>query len=161
MARRRSGCALGAVPEYGARHRPPGPDSGAPLYDLTARGIYPPDVYDHPEWYESGNPLDRSAYAVARYARGRPNAEVDIFRAVPCGIRRINPGDWVSTVQAYAVQHGRHESDPSQDMCVITARVPARCLHTNGDSLLEWGYNCSAIPMARVSYRPRRRRAKG
>ena len=35
-----------AVDEYGGEHRPPGPDSGAPLHDLTGGGnVYPDDVY--------------------------------------------------------------------------------------------------------------------
>lgn len=152
------GCAFGETPEYGTRHRPPRPEDGAPLHDLTANGVYPTDVYDHPEWYAAGHPLDRSAAAVARYARGRPDAKVGIFRAVPCGIRQINSGDWVSTVQAYAIDHGKDDVDPSRDMCVIAARVPARCLHTDGNSLFEWGYNCAPIRRARVAYRPRKRR---
>jgi hypothetical protein len=158
---RRCACGrFGEVPSYGTRHRPPGPGTGAPLHDLTGNSVYPADVYEHPEWYAAGHPLDRSAAAVARYARGRPEAEVAIFRAVPCGIRRINNGDWVSTVQAYTIDHGRATgSFDEQDMCVIAARVPARCLHTDGNSLFEWGYNCAPIAKARVAYRPRKRRS--
>jgi len=149
---------LGETPEYGTRHRPPGPEGGAPLHDLTANGVYPADVYAHPEWYATGHPLDRSASAVARNARGRSNVEVGIFRAVPCGINRINTGDWVSTVQAYAIDHGRATgSFDERDMCVIAAQVPARCLHTDGNSLFEWGYNCVPIAKTRTAYRPRGR----
>jgi len=147
---------FGAAPDdYGMQHRPAG-EEGAPLYDLTDNGVYPDDVYRRPDWYAYG-PTDWESFHVASRVRGRPDARVWMYRAVPCDVREINNGDWVTTSRDYAIQHGRHGTDPSQDMCVLSKRVPAACLRTDGNSLSEWGYNCEPV-QARVSFRPRRPR---
>lgn len=161
MTRKRAkscGCAFGETPEYGMQHRPPGAEEGAPLYDLTGNGVYPADVYDHPEWYASGHPLDMDAWALAARKRGRPESPVWIYRAAPCEVKTINSGDWVTTVFRYAREHGKHDSDPSQDLCVGVAKTWARCIHTDGNSLFEWGYNCPEPLRMTRRFRPRKRR---
>lgn len=140
---------------YRMKHGAPDADSGAPAHDLTVRGVYPRDVYETLRQYRSGDKFDYDAESVVRRLRGKPDARVQICRAVPKGVKTINPGDWVSITKGYARQHGKHSSDPSRDMPIICARVPAREIHTAGDSLLEWGYNGQKPLKAIVVFRPR------
>lgn len=76
-----------SVDEYGGDHRPPGPDGGAPLHDLTGGGnIYPDDVYGPraAQYYGHGDErLDRHTVAIAQSFKGKPNAKVKIYRAIP------------------------------------------------------------------------------
>lgn len=99
-------------------------------------------VYGHPEWYGHGDPaVDRETIAQMRRARGNPDAQVTIHRAVPPGVTAINPGDWVSPSRGYAAQHGMHPTDPSQDWPVLSRTVPARHVREgSGNSIHEWGY---------------------
>lgn len=137
-------------------HRPPDASSGAPLHDLTENSIYPGDVYQHPEYYFTGDPLDWTAWGIISAARARPNKGIRIYRAVPRKkARTIRPGDWVTPVFGYARQHGRHSSDKTKDMDVLTAIVRASELHTAGDSMLEWGYNGRRRVRATVRFRAR------
>lgn len=132
--------------EYGARHRPPRPTSGAPFHDLTGGGqVYPADVYTHGErYYGTGNPrMDREVFALARRLRGKPDTEVTIYRAVPADVEgaAINAGDWVTPVRAYAEQHGEAVgSFEDRGYRVIEKKVRASEVFTNGDSILEAGY---------------------
>lgn len=142
---------------YHMEHRAPGREEGAPLHDVTANGVYPSDFYQRYYEYGAGDPLDSEAQSVVLRMRGKPDRWATICRAVPKGIRTINPGDWVSIVKQYARNHGRHVSDPTQDMPVICARAKAKDLHTEGNSLLEWGYNGAAPLKATVAFRPKTR----
>lgn len=147
--------------DYQMDHRPPGPEDGAPLHDLTGNGVYPSDVYTHPQYYNMGEDAYWDAFDKARVGRGKPEGHVQIFRALPCPAPRkrmtLHKGDWVTTVKSYARQHGKHDNDPSKDMCVGSARVKRKCIHTAGDSMLEWGYNCEDRPMW-SEFRPRKRK---
>lgn len=141
---------------YRMAHGAPGPDA-APLHDLTRGNVYPDDVYRTLRDYRHGSPLDPQAEAVVLRYRGQPDAPVTIYRSAPRGVNQINPGDWVSTVFDYARDHGKQD-DPKQDWPVIAATVPAREIHTNGDSLFEWGYNGSIVLRAETVWpKPRRR----
>lgn len=103
-----------------------------------------PDFYEHPEWYHHGGSqkqADRETTSALRSIRGNPDAQVTVYRAVPHGVTRINPGDWVSLSRSYAQGHGMHPDDPKQDMPVISMRVPARHVRESGvNSIHEWGY---------------------
>ena len=174
-----------AEDDYAGEHRPTGPEEGAPLHDLTGAGVvYPDDVYgpNGVRYYGTGDEvLDRQAFAIARAMKGRPDAKVTIYRAVPKDnaervgdiehrmarilkrgasdpgeydrlgaelerlrqappneARRINPGDWVTITKAYAKDHG--ESALRGDYTILSARVKAADIFTNGDSIHEWGY---------------------
>lgn len=129
--------------DYGYRnmqHRPPTAETGAPLHDLTGGGnIYPDDIYTKPRIYDFGEPGYREVHQLALRVRGKPDAMVDIYRSGPKP--EINPGDWVSPSYENARGQGLHPTDASQDLPVWHARVPAKFLHTQGDSLPEFGYN--------------------
>jgi 3'-phosphoadenosine 5'-phosphosulfate sulfotransferase (PAPS reductase)/FAD synthetase len=141
--------------DYRMEHQAPDAESGAPLFDLTANGIYPNDFYQRMEEYRPHNDSDWDAMGTIGQYRGKPNARVFIYRAVPKGVREIRPGDWVAITKEYARDHGRHASDPSQDMPVLAAKVHARDIVTAGDSFQEWGYVGTVPLVGRVVFRPR------
>jgi len=196
--------------DYHGYHRPSLRGDGAPLYDLTA--IWPDDIYsvNGARYYGHighGDPMDESAIAVIRAYRGRPNATLMVYRAIPdlehdlksqikdrthlvsyfnkfgffpinnqivnkissryplddyeyderqqlifndllssieelegkLGERVvINPGDWVTINREYAKLHGEGLNGKYK---IISKRVKASDIFTEGNSILEWGYD--------------------
>lgn len=114
--------------------------------DLDGPGMHEahltyPGIYENPNWYSQGGKTDRESMAAIRRVRGRPDAMVTVYRSVPHGVDSINPGDWVTPSRTYAKEHGMHPTDPSQDMPVLSIRVPARhVVEGSGNSIDEWGY---------------------
>lgn len=53
----------------------------------------------------------------------------------------INPGDWVTISRQYAKEHG--EGALNGDYKIISKKVKAKDIYTNGDSIFEWGYDPS------------------
>jgi hypothetical protein len=74
------------------------------------------------------------------------NHEIELLKEHPQksqdNIKRINPGDWVTIVRKYAVDHGR--ANLRNQFKVLSKTVIACDLWTDGNSLLEWGYNPGA-----------------
>ena len=74
--------------DYRGEHQPPTREDAAaggssPLHDLS--GTYPDDIYG-PEGvrlYGAGEPGDGEAITIMRAVRGKPNARVKVYRAVP------------------------------------------------------------------------------
>lgn len=149
MVNHQEGVALGAVSEgnvgqqfagYRGNHTAPTRDAGSPLHDLT--GTYPEDVYgpNGPRYYGASQAGEGVTFRLARQVRGNPDAPVTIHRAVPKDAPDvINPGDWVSTARSYAREHG--ESHLNGNYKIVSQRVPAKHIYTNGDSIVEWGYD--------------------
>ena len=133
---------------YQGSHRPPSEDYGAPLHNLTK--IYPDDVYANVKNYTTGS-LELESGLLATKYKNRPEKYIIIYRAVPKGVKEINPGDWVTINMEYAQQHSKHHNDPNQDLDIIMGRAKAEDLFTDGNSLAEWGYqgkdkiNCQLI----------------
>lgn len=188
--------------EYAGQHRPPMKGSGAPLHDLTGGGnYYPDDIYgpmaaQYYGHFGGGHPMDRQTISLIQQMKGKPNATVTMYRAVPKEptqqeqlallekqmaewMRRgkvpegaptgnsvwynqaaqqrdamkealvgpqqppqkmtINNGDWVTINKAYAKDHG--ESALNGQYKILSKKVPARKLFTNGDSIHEFGYD--------------------
>jgi len=143
---RKTGGLMDAVPpqDYMGAHRAPSREFGASLDDLTGGGqIYPADVYSKqgPRIYGTRMPYDKKAFDIAYKAKGNPDAEVTIYRAVPSEVTstEINRGDWVAITKEYAKHHG--DSVLRGDYKIITKKVKARDIYTNGDSIQEWGYD--------------------
>lgn len=112
---------------------------GATLDDLTK--ILPDDVYSPQgkQLYGIGDKLIDSEWRIAALkTKGKPDAEIEIFRAVPKGVKDINSGDWVSTSKTYAKQHG--ESTLNGEYEIISKKVKAKTLSTEGYPY-EYGYN--------------------
>lgn len=129
--------------DYTGEHEAPDPDNGAPLFDITRNGIYPADVYGHLGYKYYGNNgdiFDMEAFSIVISCHLHANRLLTIYRAVPKAfpIKKINRGDWVTTVKSYARSHGR--DNLKNDYRILSKLVHARDLFTEGNSLLEWGY---------------------
>jgi hypothetical protein len=149
--------------DYAGEHAAPMSDSGAPAHDVTGGGnFYPEDVYSHNglRYYGTGEDrMDREAWSQIMRWRGRPNQQITIYRAVPKSAKSpIKAGDWVTTVRAYATEHGR--GSLNGDYKIQTKSVRANEIFTNGDSWLEWGYDPQPFDRADHQARAERRRAK-
>jgi hypothetical protein len=60
----------------------------------------------------------------------------------------INHGDWVALDKKYAKEHG--ESALGGNYKILSKKVPARQLFTNGDSIREWGWDSRYAQGGRV-----------
>lgn len=72
--------------DYRGLHQAPDAESGAPLHDLT--NVYPDDIYSSKgaQYYghHGGNhPQDVASIHIIQSLRGKPNADVKMYRAVP------------------------------------------------------------------------------
>lgn len=125
--------------DYKGQHEAPDPEGGCPMYNLTANGIYPADVYGF-RGYEYSYGEDRASFEKCMAAMGRPYRTVTIYRAVPKELVRpkINVGDWVTIRRAYATEHGR--SSLRNEFKIISKTISAKDIFTDGNSFDEWGY---------------------
>ena len=129
--------------EYRGGHQAPDSTSGSPLWNVTLNGHYPDDVYSASGllYYGTGVEWDAEAYSAIQRWQQKPNGFIDVYRAVPKSVKgnKINRGDWVTPVRAYAVEHG--EGALAGDYRIQKVTVRPRDLWTNGDSWMEWGYD--------------------
>lgn len=126
--------------DYWGHHRAPSgaDDVAAPMHDVEEMM---PDYYDRPNLYSHDRgPVDRECERAIKAVRGKPDAMVTIYRALPPGNTTINTGDWVTPSLTYARGHAMQTDDPSQDWPVISVQVPAKTLWTEGYAA-EWGYS--------------------
>ena len=133
----------GLLGDYAGQHRAPMRDSGAPAFNL-AGDIYPDDIYSSraAQYYGTGSEvMDRKTVGLLQSLRGKPDADVTIYRAVPKGVDKMNAGDWVTVNKQYAKDHG--ESALGGDFDIIEKKVKAKDIFTNGDSIHEFGYDPS------------------
>jgi hypothetical protein len=131
--------------DYRGRHTAPTNDGFCrPLYDVT--GMYPDDIYTPAgvRYYGDGISIaDKESWSKIQEYRGRPDAIVTIYRAVPKGVKNANivRGDWVTLSKAYAKGHGISVLDGNYT--ILTKKVKAKDLWTEGNSMNEWGYDPS------------------
>lgn len=125
---------------YRGSHKAPNAKTyGATLDDLTK--ILPADVYTQQgkQLYGIGDRIIDSEWRTAALkAKGKPDAEIEVYRAVPKGVKEINDGDWVSTSKKYAKDHGENTLNGEYD--IISKKVKAKTLSTEGYPY-EYGYN--------------------
>lgn len=105
-----------------------------------------PGLYERPDLYRGGyrGQVQRDSVSAISAARGRPDHVVTVYRAVPGHVGTVNPGDWVSTSFSYAHGHGvSNLSGPQGDrpFRVLSMKVPAGELHTEGNSIHEWAWH--------------------
>jgi hypothetical protein len=146
---------------YRMQHQPRGPQEENPirLDDLTksTRGEqagYPADFYstNGPRYYAPGPQFagdefgrsNRESYKVIAAVKGKPDAEVTIYRAVPNdpNITTINQGDFVTLSETYAKLHGasgygRMGDEPGK---IISQKVKVRDIYFDGNDVNEFGY---------------------
>jgi len=109
---------------------------GAPATDVEEMM---PDFYERPNIYTTGMPTaDKESVSALMAIRGKPTKPVTIYRAVPEGVDKINPGDWVTMSPTYAKQHLLSNLEAGH---VISRTIPAGDLWFDGDSINEFGYD--------------------
>lgn len=141
MYRNRSG--LGSDVSYRGHHTAPGRQGANSLDDMS--DVYPDDIYDPSvagNYYGHGGDSrvmdSESARIISQFA-GNPDAEVTIYRAVPKGVKDINPGDWITINKNYAASHGNSWVEDGQ-YDIISKKVKAKDVVTDGNSIHEFGY---------------------
>jgi hypothetical protein len=126
--------------DYRMRHQAPtrADDFGSPATNIGDEMM--PGFYENPNLYGSSyDQSDKESRSVLMSIRNKPNAPVTIYRAVPEGVDKINPGDWVTLSPTYAKEHLR--SNVLNGGKVLSQVVPAKNLWFNGDSINEFGYD--------------------
>ncbi len=117
---------------YQIAHKPMTVDGGAAtLDDLTKAfgdDIYGPNAL---QYFGSGDTREKAILGILNKVRGNPNATVKIYRGVPSGVDKINPGDWVTLSPKIAADYGK----------VVSMEVPASHITGWSDSLMEYGYH--------------------
>lgn len=156
-----------AVDDYRGYHRGPDAEYGSSMDNPD--GVFP-DIDTHPEYYDTYQPYDYESHHQIRRVRGKPDAWVTVYRALPFSVIQnktyrggpndlyegskpyryrqreapINTNDWVTPSYSYAKEHG--ESNLSNEpWTIVQQRVRARSLFSEGNSIHEWAYNGEPI----------------
>lgn len=120
--------------DYRGQHLAPGRDSGDPLHDL--KNIYPDDVYSSKaaQYYGHwGDGRDNAAIQVIQAMRGKPNASVKIYRAVPKYATSVNDAE-IKQIKAdlaskYRLQasapHLANDSFFQQQISALESQLPS------------------------------------
>jgi hypothetical protein len=133
-----SGDAAEEDTDYRGYHTAPRREDGfgAPATDIEEMM---PDFYERPNIYTTGMPqADKESVSALMRIKGKPDAPVTIYRAVPEGADEINPGDWVTLSPSYAKSHLMSNLEAGH---VISQTIPASDLWFDGDSINEFGYD--------------------
>lgn len=130
--------------EYRGLHQAPSRENGSPMHDLS--NTYPDDIYgpnaaQYYGHYGQNHPMDRETISKIQRMHNKPRQGVQIYRAVPKGIKDIHPGDWVTINKNYAKEHGAGLLQGKY--YILTKVVSAKDLYTDGNSIHEWGYDPS------------------
>lgn len=123
----------------GSHTAPNAKEYGATIDNLGA--LMPKDVYSSEGIRLYGlrdRAIDNEWYMAVKKAEGNPDAEIEVFRAVPKGVTDINSGDWITTSKNYAKMHGENALDGEYD--IISKKVKAKTLSSEGYPY-EFGYN--------------------
>jgi len=120
-------------------------EDNARLDDLTQ--TFPDDIYSSNAIRYYGNPnnlADIESNEIIQEARGNPDMEVTIYRAVPnnADITSINEGDFVTLSKTYAEEHGAggYGAMGNEAGKILTKKVKVEDLVTGGNDLNEFGY---------------------
>jgi GNAT superfamily N-acetyltransferase len=146
---------------YRGGHQPRGPQDENPvrLDDITISTTgesagYPSDFYgpSGSRYYAPGprfaddefGVANQQSYRAIMKAKGNPDAEVTIYRAVPNedSITSINEGDFVTLSPKYAEIHGSEGYGPNGNDAgkVISQKVKVKDIYFAGDDVNEFGY---------------------
>ncbi len=126
------------VNDYRMTHRPT--ETGITADNLLKRGNeveMPRDMYDHPEYYSSGNKkwINETMDQLNK-VRNNPDGEITIYRATSGD--KINEGDWITLSKNYAQTHLESQLDNKGQ--ILEMKVKAKDIQFAGDVLEEWGY---------------------
>ena len=128
---------------YKVQHQAPTITDGSGVSGVDINNVFP-DIYtgNAERFYGTGLKYDKKALKVIQSMKGKPGKDITIYRAVPDTFNEINPGDWVATTREYAIDHLGDE----KNWHILTKKVKARDMATDGNSIHEWGYD----PIAQV-----------
>ena len=118
---------------YRISHRPMTDAGGASrLHDLTSVA-FDDNIYGKNalQYYGSGDVREANVLRILKGLRGKPDADITIWRGVPDSTKEITPGDWVTLDKRVAEDYGNP----------ISKVVKAKDVTAWGDSLLEFGYH--------------------
>jgi hypothetical protein len=109
--------------------------------------VYPEDIYSPKgiRIYGAGSnqaiwkAADRESMSVILRTRGKPDADVVIYRAVPLKATKINDRDWVTPSLSYARIH--LEGVLNGEGRILKKTVKAKDIYTEGNSINEFGYD--------------------
>tara|TARA_R110001632_G_scaffold117638_1_gene229758 strand:+ start:5087 stop:6682 length:1596 start_codon:yes stop_codon:yes gene_type:complete len=109
------------------------------FYSSQGQRIYAPGKRFADDEYGLAN---TESYNAITKARGNPEAEVTIYRAVPKGIKNINEGDFVTLSPKYAELHGLSGYGSRGDEAgeVISQKVKVKDLIWDANDVNEFGY---------------------
>lgn len=114
--------------------------------------VYPKDIYsaNGARYYGQDDFESRKTIQLFRSLRGKPEAELTIYRAVPKGVSEvINPGDWVTPSKQYAELHANYFDETGA--VILEKKVKAKEVYSEGNSIFEFGWNPKAPGDARFS----------
>lgn len=114
-------------------------DSADNLSNMFGEDIYSDNALHYFGMGDEYIKADRESLQAINRAKGKPNAMVTVYRAIPKDAKgtAIGNGDWVTTSKEYAKEHGNHALNG--DYKIVSRLVPAKQLFNNGDSIHEWG----------------------
>jgi hypothetical protein len=130
--------------EYSGGHQAPYRDEEGyhpSMDDLSP--MYGSDFYQGGSKYHVNSPEDQMALDILMEHQGNPDAEIEIYRAVPLDADdEFNARDWISLTPDYAHRHGKGALKGEYKVLKTKARVGD--LYNEG-YLSEWGFDPSPI----------------
>lgn len=121
---------------YKMSHRPD--ENGSTGDDLTTGETpMPKDFYNNPEkYFDMSLKENKESFEVIKEIKGKPNAEITIYRATTSN--EINDGDWITLSKTYAQIHNKSNLDNKGN--IVSMKVKASEIRFAGDDLNEFGY---------------------
>ena len=127
---------------YGYRDSHSAPDADGGYSGANIEQAYP-DINSRTfaKEYGDGFSYDAKAVKVIREMQKNPDAEITVYRAVPSELKdsSLNFGDWITLTRDYADEHGKARFN--NDYAVVSQKVKASDIYTDGNSIHEWGYS--------------------
>lgn len=116
---------------YMITHRPMTVEGGAARLHEASKS-FGDDIYGNNalKYFGSGLTGEQTSLNILKNIRGKPDAEITIYRGVPKGVKSINEGDWVTLDPKMAAEYGN----------VVSKKVKVKDITTWPDSLVEFGY---------------------
>jgi hypothetical protein len=136
-AREQAIAAESANDSYKIQHTAPMREDNSSGYDVSMS--FGDDIYSSNalRFFGTGSSYDEKAINIIQQMKGNPEKNLIVYRAVPKKINEINKGDWVTTTREYAKDHATGEDG----WHIISKRVKAKDIATDGNSIHEFGYD--------------------
>lgn len=117
------------------QHRPTRTGATADNVSQEVSEMGMPDFYQHPEYYNYGGKEYTESIQALMRIKGKPNAEVTIYRAAPKDKNSLRTGDWVTLSKEKARMETMEEGST-----IHSFKVKANEIEFAGDDVTEFGY---------------------